>query len=856
MHGVFLGLFLEVLLSIPVIQISFYFPLSAQPMKTPLNWITLYTNIEKTLKNTSIKDLAHEYSIHTAEIDGIEEYRIDKVVIGKVLSCTKHPDSTKLSICEVDVGTEKTVILTGAPNIVDATYVPVAVVGAQLAHDFTIGERKMAGMISRGMICGADEIGLARESDGGIMILESMWDATLLESMIGKSVFDLTVDFPGRWGKPQKITLWDTVFEIDNKFITNRADLFWVYGNAREWGAVFDEKFEPYTPEFDASDIEQLPLSIETPHCFAYNAIKMNNITPAASPFGIRLMMERTDLTVKYDLVDITNLISVEFGQPMHVFDADKVVWGITVRMARDGEELLALNGETYTLTHEDMIIADDHWPIALAGIIWGMNSAVSESTQNIIWESAIFDPVCVRLSAQRHAIRTDASTRYEKSLDPLLARNSIGRILDYLRFLGKNIDITGFAEYLDTTQVKNITLDVDHAFINMKAWVNIPQETIEKILTTLGFVFTVQDSRFTISVPSWRSAKDISIKEDIAEEVSRIYGYDSVPLTSLNANFSISEKNPERSLRNKTLQCFEWLGWNEVYNYSFTHHEIDTALWYDDMSGAVWIQNAFNASYTHMRRSLAAWLFSNIHENIKQSNMIHFFEIGKIYTKDRQWTGHMEHLLSSIDKKPFFEYKRLAGSVYGKDIDSLKWDLEFFLRSVLGYVPPLSQKKTQSGNIFHPGMMGQYALSDDTPLLTFGKIHPQVAEYFDIPSDVLYFEADYEAILELSGDKETIFHPISRFQSISRELNFIMPESTETGEIAHVIDSMSPWIHDVVVDSIYRDDAKVGSEKKSVNFAFRLQSDEWTLSDSDALDIQNSIIEKMRELGLEIRGI
>ena len=177
-------------------------------MKTPLNWISLYTDISPLIAKSNTKDLAHEYSTHTAEIDGIIEHRIDKVVVGKVLSCEKHPDSTKLSIVRVALGEHgEETILTGAPNIVDATYVPVAMVGAKLSEDFVIGERKMAGMISRGMICGADEIGLALESDGGIMILENMWEASLLESMVGKSLWDLTFPFPGREGKVAQVKL-------------------------------------------------------------------------------------------------------------------------------------------------------------------------------------------------------------------------------------------------------------------------------------------------------------------------------------------------------------------------------------------------------------------------------------------------------------------------------------------------------------------------------------------------------------------------------------------------------------------------------------------------------------------------
>ena len=217
-------------------------------MKIPLSWISLYSPLESLLAKYTIRELAHEYSIHTAEIDGIEEHFLDKVVIGKVLSCEKHTESKKLSIVRVSLGEygEET-ILTGAANISEAKYVPVAIVGAVLPGNFTIGERMMAGMMSRGMICGADEIGMSTEASTGIMILEDDWKEEILETMIGKSFFDLTLPFPGRNGEIYRYPLRDVTFEIDNKFITNRPDLFSIVGNAREFHAVFEVPFTPYT---------------------------------------------------------------------------------------------------------------------------------------------------------------------------------------------------------------------------------------------------------------------------------------------------------------------------------------------------------------------------------------------------------------------------------------------------------------------------------------------------------------------------------------------------------------------------------------------------------------------------------
>ncbi|MBC7498778.1 phenylalanine--tRNA ligase subunit beta [Candidatus Gracilibacteria bacterium] len=821
-------------------------------MKTPLNWISLYTPLASLLVKNNTTELAHQYSIHTAEIDGIESHFLDKVVVGKVISCEKHPDSTKLSIVRVALGEygEET-ILTGAPNIVDATYVPVAMVGAVLGGDFTIGERKMAGMMSRGMICGADEIGLALESDGGIMILENIWDARLLENMVGKSLFDLTLPFPGINGGSYEYTLQDTTFEIDNKFITNRPDLFGVYGNAREWGAVFDLEFIEYAT-VAKKEVKTLPLNIETDRCLAYNAIKMEDISVAQSPFGISLMMQRAGLAPKMDLVDITNLILTEFGQPMHVFDADKVVGTITVRIAKVGEKIMALNGIEYALTTEDMVIADDHGPIALAGVIGGMDSAVSLGTTNVIWESATFDAVSVRLSAQRHGIRTDASTRYEKSLDPLLANFATTRIYDYLEFLGKNVEVTAVGSYLNETKVNHITIDVTYEFIDNKAGACIPHETVNKILTSLGFAFKTDDLKLTITVPSWRASKDISIKEDIAEEVIRIYGYDNIAVAPLGANSGISTRNTNRQLSNISLDYWKSQNWNEVYNYSFTNTALDATIGYDDMSDSVGIQNAFNVEYTHMRRSLSVRLFDNIAKNRNISNTLRFYEIGRVYGKNLAHTRVVSDLLSDIDIKPYGELPMIAGVSTADTVESLRRSLETYLIETIGYLPPLHQ--SNSLPYLHPGVSGEYR-EGESIFIRFGQVHPATAEAFDIPPETLYWEADIGLLLSHFEERETRVAPISRFQSIPRELSFVMDELTHTGPIALTIESHHPWISGVTVASIYRDEVRLGKDCKSVNFVFSLTSHEHTISDDEALVIQVDIIEKMKTMGCEIRS-
>ena len=481
------------------------------------------------------------------------------------------------------------------------------------------------------------------------------------------------------------------------------------------------------------------------------------------------------------------------------------------------------------------------------------MDSAVSLETTNVIWESATFDAVSVRLSAQRHGIRTDASTRYEKSLDPLLASSATARIYDYLAFLDKNIKVTAIGSYLNEEKVNHITFDVSYEFINTKAGIFISPEKIQAILKKLGFeLITHNSSLITLKVPSWRASKDISIKEDIAEEVIRIYGYDNIAVAPLGANSGISTRNTNKQLRDISLDYWKRQKWNEVYNYSFTNTALDAAIGYSDMTDSVAIQNAFNVEYTHMRRSLSVRLFDNIAKNRNIQENLRFYEIGKVYSKEQSHTATVTELLQNIDIKPYGELPRIAGASTADTIESLRRSLESYLIETIGYLPPLHQSNRLP--FLHPGVSGEYR-EGESVFISFGRVHPATAEAFDIPAETLYWEADVELLLSHFDLKETRVTPISRFQSIPRELSFVMDELVHTGPIALTIESHHPWISGVTVGSIYRDEARLGKDKKSVNFVFSLTSHEHTISDDEALRLQNEIIETMKQKGCEIRS-
>lgn len=551
-------------------------------------------------------------------------------------------------------------------------------------------------------------------------------------------------------------------------------------------------------------------------------------------------MLRKAGISPKYDLVDITNYIMTELGQPMHAFDAEKVVGNITVRQARDGETMLALDSKEYTLTTKDIVIADSEKVLAIAGVIGGMSSAVSETTKHVYFESACFDPVSIRLTSQRLAIRTDSSMRFEKSLDPTLAARALPRVFDLLKFLGKNGTCTGAFSYLDQTKVRDITINTDLAFTRKKLGLHISTERAEDILARLGFDASFAGDTCSVRVPSWRASKDISIKEDIVEEIGRINGYELVPNTPILGPFSIAEKNESIELRNRINTYFSAERLFETYNYSFSNQNKDARIGYADDSSAVHIQNAFNVEYTMMRRSIVPNLLEATAENLKQQKKFSFFEIGKVFEK--------------LDEDEFIEKKALAGILVGEDMTILRTLLDGFLRTVLpGKVFAVEQGTADIAS-FHPNKSGRYMINGEV-LISFGSLHPGVAESFGLSNaEVLLFEVDYQKLSHYFATASYIFSEIGKYPGITRELNFVFSETIPVSTVIAKIASVSPLLSNFSVVDEFRDAQKIGEGKKSISFSFLIQDLTKTITDEEALVIQEQIIAKLEEEGVSLR--
>lgn len=455
-------------------------------MKIPLSWVGLFSPVSDVLLSYGAKPLAHEYSIRTAEIEGVETFAFDsKIVVAKVLETAPHPDSDHLNLVKVTLGeADVRNIVCGASNVVGAKYVALATEGAVLGEGFEIKRAKIRGQESQGMICSLDELGFQEERAEGIFRLEEVYGEAFLESRLGTPFGELPLSIPGLDGKPFEAKLNDVVFEIDNKFITNRPDLFSVEGNAREFSALFDLPFSRY--EGELPKVAELPVSIESDRVLAYRLLSVTGVSVKESPLALKVLLARSGGNPKLDLVDMTNYVMTELGQPMHAFDADKVSGKVSVRLAREGEKLLALDGKEYSLTSEDLVIADKVQVLAIAGVIGGASSAVGPNTKNLLIESATFDPKSVRLTAVRTGCRTDASTRYEKSLDPLLTGRALARSLDLLRFFGNDFDVVAGFSYLNESRVNDVSISLELPFVASKLGIEISEAEVSRILSKL----------------------------------------------------------------------------------------------------------------------------------------------------------------------------------------------------------------------------------------------------------------------------------------------------------------------------------------------------------------------------------
>ncbi|PLX26971.1 phenylalanine--tRNA ligase subunit beta [Candidatus Parcubacteria bacterium] len=772
-------------------------------------------------------------TVHTVEIDGVEKQNeiYKNMVVGEILEVNKHPQADKLQLAVVDVKTEKLNIVCGAPNIEVGQKVPVALVGAVMPNGMEIKKTKIRGEESCGMMCAEDELGLG-DDHAGIMILDE-------KAKIGTDLSDY-------------LDLDDVIYEVDNKSITNRPDLWGHYGMAREIATFLDKKLKVDASEYDFSKIEvdkkerKIKIKIEDKEkCPRYSAVSMGGIKIEPSPKWLQTKLIASGIRPISNIVDVTNYVMLELAQPMHAFDASKISdtkdIKIVVRNAKKDEILKSLDGETRELDENDLVIASDKEAIAIAGVMGGEESEIDSSSTEIVLESANFNYLSVRKTGHKLALRSEASQRFEKSLDQSTCEQGLVRAVELIKKICPDAYVSSEVADESTFSYKTKVLDIEIEWINKILGAEIETKEIERILTSLGFGLEIKDNIMNVSIPSWRATKDVSIREDIAEEIARIYSYEKIEAKMPVLEMNIPLENESRDLDSKIRRILSGgPALSEVYNYSFVGEEQLKHLGVD-FENYIRLANPISSTQTMLRQSLATNLFDNIKKNQARHEEIELFEIGSVYLN---FDGQYKKQVEEVDVLPAQE-KRLAIVIAGKNT-------EVFMRvkSVLSFL--LDSFDLQAEYTERETAFAWANKIYSTEIRVAGKVlgfvnllDEQKAKKIGLKKSVAVVEISLVDLLDvLNKQANKTYKQFDKFPPVVRDLAFVVSDKITYNDIKAKMENFHQYIKEVELFDVYQGE-EVGKDKKSLAFHINYVAEK-TLTGEEVDKIQTKLIKDL----------
>jgi len=762
----------------------------------------------------SPEDVAQDLIMHTAEVEDIiyEGDNLKWVFIWEVKTCEKHPDSEKLNCTTVEVSWKIYPIVCGAPNVKAGIKVPVALVWAQLAPDFTISKTKIRGEVSEWMICSEDELWLNEERQIGIL--------------------ELPTDAPLGMNMREYLQKDDAILEVDNKAINHRPDLFSHIWIIRELYAINGQEFEFEYAKKDFSKLPDLGIKNDiTDVVTRYIGLQINGVKNIESPEYIKQILLSADTTSKWILIDISNYALYLYGQPTHCFDADKIEWNITIRYATQWEKFLALNDSEYELSTKDIVIADDSKVLALGWIIGWKESSVSDATTSIIIESAHFDQAIIRKTWKKLWIRTDSLNVFEKDIVNGMQDAWISLIVTELE---KNLDWISLISYSDIYPniQKELAIPHDVDFINKIIWSNYSEIEILSILENLW----IQLQSENLIIPFWR--KDLVYKADIAEEIARIHGYNNVVATVPRINlWAISQTNTYKIKNDaKDFFCNTWFF--DMYTYSFVNLELMEKL-DSDVSNLVPMKNPLSEELSHMRWSLIPNLMLSLEKNIRDFDTLKLFEIEKVFKRadsDIMENYSIAWVTTNKGENVYYEIQNIVSN---------------FLLSV--WVDKFHFDSTQSAPSYSHWWRVASLIVRGKAIGTLWEVHPKIAKNFDLKERVWFFEININE-LESSLYSKVKSKEISEFQENNFDLNFVVDKNIKWKDIHSTIEKANnEIINKVELIDIYENEDKF-PWKRSLTFKIFIQSMEKTLDDKIKNELIQEIIKKVEKKGWELR--
>ena len=781
-----------------------------------MNWISDFVD----LSGLDKMDLIHRFSLSTAEVENeiFEKGKdLSGVVVAEIKSVEPHPESKKLHLLKVDAGDGKlTDVVCGAPNVRVGMKTAFAKVGARLG-DITIAPRPLAGYDSYGMCCSEKEIGISDDNSG---------------------IMDITDDIPAGTDIKDAYAVDDIVFEVDNKSLTNRPDLWGHYGIAREFAALAGRPLKPLdTVDLHAYDaLPKVDMKIEDPLCQRYSCLQVENIHTTVSPVNMRIRLYYCGMRAINFLADLTNYLMLEMGQPMHAFDSRKVE-KLRIKRFQKPFEFQTLDGVERHIDENTLMICNGDTPVAIAGIMGGLDSEIVEDTTTLTLESATFDAVSVRKSTVRLAHRTDASMRYEKCLDPEMTVPAIARFVKLLTDTDKDARVVSsltdeYAYHYDT-----VTLDFDQSYVDRYTGIKIDGDTIVHTLEALGFTVKRDGDNFSVTVPSWRATKDVTIKADIIEEITRVYGYDNFAVHTASAPLYPVRPETEKTVEDRI---------KDILVKRFSLHEVHSYIWayYDEYKALglavednVKLLNATNPNIETLRRSMIPTQLCQVRGNTAFAPSFGIFEIGRT--------------VDGLDENGMCrEYKKLAITLFSKT-DSTE-TLYLSLRDMLAVLAadikhkPLTFAAAEASHDYqHPRNLNT-VLCDGVALGELGVVHPTVAKKIDKKAAIVYAEIDVRAFSEIA-DAGIVYREPSRFPGMEVDLSFVSETYAPIG--AAIEAANCPWIQEVDVVDTYRDESG-----KSITVRLVFSDDQRTLKREEVMEVADQIIESLSKQNIALK--
>ena len=781
-----------------------------------MNWIKDFVD----LSGLDELDLINRFSLSTAEVENDIQFKgsdLSGIVVAEIKSVEEHPESKKLHLLKVDIGEDELVdVVCGAPNVRVGMKTAFAKVGAKIG-EIEIAPRPLAGFMSCGMCCSEKEIGISDDHSGIMEITDDVANGTDLKEIYA-------ID--------------DIIFEVDNKSLTNRPDLWSHYGIAREFAAIAQRPLKELVL-YDLSLFDELPkvdMDIQDPLCYRYSCLQFENCTRSVSPVNMRIRLFYCGMRAINFLADMTNYLMLEIGQPMHAFDSRKVE---NIRIKRFDHDFTfqTLDGVERTIDPETLMICNGDIPVAIAGIMGGLDSEIVEDTHTLTLESATFDAASIRKSTVRLSHRTDSSMRYEKSLDPELTTAAIARFVFLIKKFDSGVKIVSSLTDEYVYHYPTVRLSFDKAYVDKYTGIEIDNDTIVNTLQRLGFEVSCKNDEFEVLVPSWRATKDVTIKADIIEEITRIYGYDNFEIHTANAPLFPTRPEPVKKDEDNV---------KDILVKHFNLHELHSYVWnYADElkelgianEGVIKLMNASNPNIETIRRTMIPTQLCQVRSNLGYAPSFGIFEVGRVVT-------------GMTDDNLCIEEKHLGITLYQKG--SQLREQYFKMKAIIETLVDELKHKTVSFEKIEPEFDFEHpvnlnaVIADGTVIGKIGMIHPSVMKKLDKRATVVFAEIDMDKFAAIENASIRYEEP-SKFPAIEIDLSFV------TAVFAPILEAIKnaacELIKKIDVVDIYED-----GENSSIAVRLTFCDHTRTLTREEVTAVTDKIVADLEEKGIKLK--